>query len=304
MKTVSVVMPIYNGEKFLDRSITSVLNQTYSNLELLLIDDCSKDGSLEICRKYVREDKRVKLFPAKTNGGTICANLYLYKDYLKDYVMCIDQDDWMSLDMVGLMLKTIDELSADIVVCDYVINENTPSQPGTQDMLLDNTQAMEQLMLDGNIKAYFWNKIYRKDIFVKGMEAHVEDIEVFDDFVTMPFIFQNAEKVKLISNKLYHYYINPDSFSLSTNRAIRDYYLARSYWHRFDFLEKYYVNIDSDKVVSKAFSNSLGAWRMLKKEKKNEESKKLLILMKSHIDKLKNAKIQRFKKILIRGITL
>lgn len=303
LKTVSIILPIYNGEKYLDKSISSILNQTYENIELLLIDDCSTDDSVELCKKYREKDKRIKLFQSPKNSGTMYLNFYLFKDNLRDYIMCTDQDDWLEKDMVELMVKGLEESKSDVIVCDYYINENTPSYPGTKDMLLDNSEAIAELMLDRNIKAYYWNKLYKKEVFTKGIEAHIRDTEVFDDFVTMPYILKNANTVKCISNRLYHYFMNPDSFSLSTKRSMLNYYLSRSYWHRLEFLNHYYPSLDSKRVISKAFSNSLGAWRMLIKDKRNVEANKLYRLMKANHSRLKEADIPIVKKFLIGVIT-
>lgn len=308
MKTeakVSVIMPVYNGQDFLNKSINSVLNQTFKEFNLILIDDCSTDNSLSICEEYSRLDERVIVCTTKQNKGSWIGNLDLYKHILADYVMCIDQDDWYEIDAIEKAYMTVVDDKTDIAIFDYYINENGKSKVELEELSLSNQEAISKLMADYEIKAYFWNKIYRKDLFIQGNLNWPYDYEVFEDFSAMPFIFENANRVKIISDKLYHYFQASENFSSRTPKNILNYYLSKSYWIRVDFLnEKYADMLSANNALNKAFSNTLGVWKnavvnrdMLKKryaERKLIENKELL----EYTD------IPALKKFIIRGIIL
>jgi len=118
MPKLSIIMPVYNGEKFLTKSINSVLNQTYKDFNLIIVDDCSTDRSVELCREYQKKDNRILIFVSEKNKGNFPLNFNLFKEYLSEFVMCIDQDDWLETNAAEILIQTISETKSDIV---YVI---------------------------------------------------------------------------------------------------------------------------------------------------------------------------------------
>lgn len=259
---ISIIMPVYNGEHYLDRSISSVLKQTFYGFELILVDDNSTDNSLAICNKYASNDCRVKVFSSNENRGTFIGNLSLYENILGKYIMCIDQDDWYENNAIEVAYNAISHNDLDIVVFGYVINNNTKPKFKLSKSVLDNRTAIEKLMEDSEIKSYFWNKIYKKSVFVSGHKEWSGDPECFEDFSVMPYIFKAAKKVGVIADELYHYYQNPNNFSHSTKKNILNYYLSKSYWIRVEFLDNNYIDmIRHNHSVNRAFVNSLGVWK-------------------------------------------
>ena len=97
-KLISVIIPVYNAEKFLKSCLDSVVNQTYKNLEIILVDDGSKDNSLEICKQYEKKDKRIKLI-CKKNGGAASARNLALTIAKGDYITFVDSDDFINLEM-------------------------------------------------------------------------------------------------------------------------------------------------------------------------------------------------------------
>lgn len=305
MPNLSIIMPVYNGEKFLDKSINSILNQTYKDFNLIIVDDCSTDKSIEICNKYKKKDNRILIFVSEKNMGNLPLNFNLFKEYLSKFVMCVDQDDWLETNAAEILIQSISETNADIVICDYFINECELSNSNISPAILDNKNAMYQLILDKEIKSYFWNKIYTKNIFINGMKNTFNDRDIFDDFVQMPYIFKNAQKIVLIDKTLYHYYVNPFSYSLSTKKSILHYHLAKSYWYRLSFLDKFYPELLlKTPILNKAFSISLGTWKELKKENNNKMAYELQKYIKINKNKLKQTDISLMKKIIIKILTI
>lgn len=121
---ISVVVPIYNIEKYLPRSIESILNQTYQNLEVILVDDGSTDGSLEICEQYAKKDARIKVLH-KSNGGAGGARNRGMELATGKYLTFVDGDDWIEKDMYEKMLSAIWETNSEIAVCrvEYIFSD-------------------------------------------------------------------------------------------------------------------------------------------------------------------------------------
>ena len=113
---VSIVVPIYNVDKYLEECIESLKNQTYKNVEIILINDGSTDNSEQICRKEERQDNRI-VFINKNNGGSASAKNVGLEIAKGDYISFVDSDDFIELDMIEYMVNTIKKYNADIVQC-------------------------------------------------------------------------------------------------------------------------------------------------------------------------------------------
>lgn len=300
---ISIIMPVYNGERTLDRSINSVLMQTYKDFELLLIDDCSSDLSAEICQRYENQDDRVHYYAAEKNQGSFLGNLYLFENDLQKYVMCIDQDDWYEPNAIDVALSSIEKYNSEIVVFGHCINDNEKTKYQLSEMTLNNNDAMKMLIDDTTVQSYYWDKIYKSSVFVSGIKDSPSDNETFDDFKLMPFVFRYADNVKIITDVLYHYSVNANNFSNSTKRINLIYFLANSYWIRVDFLRKYYESIlDDSDVLKISFSNTLGVYKEAILNGDSDKRKKVEHLLVSHKDLLNNSNLPFIKWIILQMI--
>ena len=115
---ISVIIPVYNAERWLLRCIDSVLSQSYKNIEVLLIDDGSTDMSPAICDSYASKDPRVKVFH-KPNGGVASARQVGIDNLQGDYVIHADADDWMNKDMLQTLMEEAQKNNADVTMCDF-----------------------------------------------------------------------------------------------------------------------------------------------------------------------------------------
>lgn len=170
MKKVSIILPVYNVEKYIKKSIESVLNQTYTDFELLVIIDGSPDNSKQVAEEFT--DSRIKIFE-KENGGLSDARNYGLERAKGQYVYFMDSDDWIEPNLLEDNLKIIEEENLDVVIFGYIqddedIDGNILSSqaisPGNAVFLKKNND----LILDRNrlgIMGYAWNKIYRKSFF-------------------------------------------------------------------------------------------------------------------------------------------
>ncbi len=204
MKKISVIIPIYNVEKYLPQCLDSIINQTYTNLEIILVNDGSTDSSPKICDEYAAKDPRIKVIHKK-NGGLSDARNAGYQEVTGDYLAFVDSDDMVALDLYNNLLETAVFYNADIVECGFVkfidekdlqklSSQNTADEFGTEEAL--------ELLMKEELKQVVWNKIYKKEVvnsflFEKG-KIHE------DEFWTYK-IFARAKKIVKLSTPLYFY---------------------------------------------------------------------------------------------------
>lgn len=216
---VSIIIPMYNVEKYIAKCITSVLNQSYTNIEIILVNDASTDCTLLVCEEYIKRDKRFKLIKNEKNSGLAYsrnAGLIIARG---DYILFVDSDDWIHEDMVKTMLEIAILKNADIVLCDYIRTrsekvEKIIPEIGTV-VELSGKEAIKKIY---DVKAIqpsvlytvAWNKLYKREIlgeisFPYGM--------LFEDQASTFQFFYNSKKVVVIKDKLYFYRNNMNSLT-------------------------------------------------------------------------------------------
>lgn len=206
MSKLSVIIPVYNVEKYLKRCIESVINQTFSDLEIILVDDGSTDQSGSICDDYARHDSRIKVIH-QSNGGLSDARNTGIKAATSELISFIDSDDWLVLDIYDYAMKLQKIYQADIVEFGIIQTNGEEIQNSEVHEELYICTGNEMLPriyqnnLGGSIAA--WNKIFRKDLFednlfIKG--------RIMEDTLLMPKIFYASSRCVATSRKGYYYY--------------------------------------------------------------------------------------------------
>ena len=212
---ISVVVPIYNVEKYLHKSIESILNQTYRNLEIILVDDGGTDNCPAICDEFAKNDERIKVIHKK-NGGLSDARNAGVEIASGEYIGFIDSDDYIKPDMYEKMLARLKETGADIVVCNYAcvredgtLIEERNQNASVEDGVFTSKEAVEKLC--GNNYEYWvtaWNRLYKAEVakavpFPKG--------KIHEDEFTAHLFYDHAKLVAGISEPLYQYVIRENS---------------------------------------------------------------------------------------------
>jgi len=204
---ISVVIPIYNAENYLDKCLTSIIHQSYNNLEVILVDDGSTDSSLKLCKEWTKKDKRIKVFHQE-NAGVSAARNYGIKKCSGDYISFIDSDDYLELDMYEKMTNPLNKKKYDVLVCNYYVESNSQTILG---ITYKPTASWEVEMFDkGNVRGYLWNKLYARDILIgKNFD---ENIHMMEDLI-FNYQLDRDKKVqyKYIDFPLYHYIIHDNS---------------------------------------------------------------------------------------------
>ncbi len=209
-KLISVIVPIYKVEKYLNRCINSIINQTYKNLEILLVDDGSPDNSGKICDEYAQKDKRIKVIH-KQNGGLSDARNAALKIAHGDYIGFVDSDDYIKEDMFETLFKLSEENDADISIVSYyeLIDDRLISVRDSGKLqIMDKLEAIKELLIDTKIQSYAWNKLFKKELFKDTIFPTGKN---FEDIATTLILFEKCNKVVLLEEPKYYYLRRNDS---------------------------------------------------------------------------------------------
>ncbi|MEA4821207.1 MAG: glycosyltransferase [Erysipelotrichales bacterium] len=205
-KLVTVAVAVYNAEKYLDKCLTSILNQSYSNLQIILVDDGSTDNSNQICKKYEMIDERVVLF-TKENGGLCSARNLVLEKMKGDYLMFIDNDDWVDYDIVEFLLNKCEEYQLDFSSCssiDHFENDNKIIiRKRFGDKIFDKNEGIHDFY---SLKNFTFDaiqiKLYKVELFTK---YRFKIGRTTDDTLATPRIMDLANRMGYFDVPKYHY---------------------------------------------------------------------------------------------------
>ena len=212
IEKISIIIPIYNTEKYMNKCLDSLINQTYKNIEIILIDDGSTDKSYDICNMYAKKDNRIKVIRQKNAGQSSARNTGIEKCD-GDYILLVDSDDWIDLDMCEKLYKAMKKYSADIVCakgCFEYKNNNIKLLNELNESLLTNK------------KDFCLNFLNRSNIFSFGTVAKLYKYEIFDNirypvgmyyediYIGLDCLLK-ANKIVVGVDSFYHYRQNSNS---------------------------------------------------------------------------------------------
>lgn len=235
-KKVSVIMPAYNAEKFLDASIASVRNQNYQNWELWVVDDGSADRSVEIVRSHMEQEPRIRLL-CNRHGGAACARNTAMDLAEGDYFAFLDADDVYHPQYLSLMVETAEKENADLVVCGFVEGNDFLTfleSDITKDYCVITTdQACQQMYCGGwALMISPCNKLYARRLFET---LRFPAGRCFEDLATVNLAVYDANRVCILGQSLYFYHITPNSSSKTKRCAelMDREWVLRSHWEFF-----------------------------------------------------------------------
>lgn len=202
---ISIIVPVYNVEEYLEKCIDSILNQTYKNLEIILIDDGSSDNSANICDQYEKKDSRVKVIHKKNSGMSDARNTGM-KIANGEYIGFVDSDDYIKQDMIENLYNLLKKNKADISICAYELldkNKKPSAKLNGKIYSFNNIDAIQELLKSKLITSHCWNKLYKKQLW--------ETIQFpigrkFEDMAVMHLVFEKAKKI-VYKNEIGYYYI-------------------------------------------------------------------------------------------------
>ncbi len=204
MKLISVIIPMYNAEKTIDRMLTSILNQTYRNLEIIIINDGSIDNSLAMIQEYQKNDDRIKIYSIKNSGVSHARNQGL-KRATGDYIQFVDADDDLELNYFEKMSKMIEDNNCDVAIC----NNKHPFffSHFTKDEVLDLSTHDEFIKFYQHTFAITlpWNKLWKKET-ISGLFFE-EDLDFAEDEAFTVAALGRIKKAAVTKDVLYHYFL-------------------------------------------------------------------------------------------------
>lgn len=210
---ISVIMAIYNKAATLDRSIRSVLAQTFGDFELLLVDDGSNDVSLAICRKYAQTDCRIRVIH-QDNAGVSAARQIGISSAHGTYSIHVDPDDWIDPQYFEQMYRMATQTGADIVISDFFVdNEEGTSYKSQKPTGTDHGQVLEDLF--GHLHGSVCNKLIRHACYSMYGIAFPENLNYCEDFIVCASLFMRPVRVAYLNGAFYHYDCSATNDSLT-----------------------------------------------------------------------------------------
>lgn len=200
---ISVIIPVYNVEKYLDKCVLSVINQTYTNLEIILIDDGSSDSSGKLCDKWSKSDKRIKVYHKK-NGGLSDARNYGIKKSNGEYLVFIDSDDFVDIKYVEYLKNLIIKYSTDMSIASYKILSKKTRDIGLgyKECLLSQNETLRRLINEEGFTVSTCAKMYKRNLF---KNIHFPVGKLYEDNATVHKLIMKCDKVAY-GNKSYYFY--------------------------------------------------------------------------------------------------
>lgn len=214
MAKISIIIPVYNVERYLKRCVDSIQNQTFADIEILLIDDGSTDLSLDVCKKIAKSDERIKVFH-KENGGLSDARNYGLDHATSNLIMFVDPDDWLEVDAIDYLYRLMNKYNADFAMAE---NRRTTKyskvkqQLSVNESLLSQHEFLEKLFkinTQVNVQ-YAWAKLYNKKLF-QNVRFPVRLTN--EDVQTTFEITLNTTRIAYSTKIIYNYFINPNSIT-------------------------------------------------------------------------------------------
>ena len=252
---ISVIVPIYKVEVYINKCIDSIINQSYKNIEVILVDDGSPDKCGEIANSYSKKDSRVKVIH-KENGGLSDARNCGMKYATGEYILFVDSDDWISEEMIDTLVSIAIETNADIVQSafyyayeNYLLYDDRYYSENMNFIELNRQELMKELVINEKVKNFAWGKLYKikliNDIpFKKGV--------LFEDVFWAHKVMDRVNKY-IICHKPMCYYLQRNDSIVSTY-TVRNLDIIRGLKERHSFIEKNYKELvgESYKTITKA----------------------------------------------------
>ena len=220
MPEVSVIVPVYNAEAALQRCIDSILNQEYKDLELILVNDGSRDSSGSICDEAARKDSRVRVIH-KTNSGVSDTRNMGIDEAEGTFIQFLDADDWITSDSTKLLVRTAKEKNADLVIGDFyrVVGDNLATKGSIETDEVLSLQEYAEYLKASPADYYYgviWNKLYRRDIMNKYHVRMQKDVSFCEDFIFNLEYLLHCERIAALLVPVY-YYVKTDGSLVSAS---------------------------------------------------------------------------------------
>lgn len=224
---VSVLVPVYNVSKFIERCAVSLFEQTFDDIEFIFVDDCSPDNSVailtDVIKRYPKRQSKVRIISHQSNRGLAGARNTGVENAAGEFILHVDSDDYIEKNMVQLMYNKAIESDADVVLCDFFLEWANSSKVVSQNYSEDKFEFVN-LILQNRSTPAVWNKMFKRILYTENNIKNPLGINLGEDLVTTPKLIYKAKKIVKVHKPLYHYMqINGVSYTKTvSNKNISD----------------------------------------------------------------------------------
>ena len=212
MEKVSIVVPVYNVEKYIEKCLDSIINQSFSNIEIILVDDGSTDNSGKICDIYEKKDTRIKVIHKK-NGGLSDARNYGIEVATGEFISFIDSDDYIEENMIERLYESCKKDESDISCCAKILeydNGKKEKRNNKENFCITNIEALGKMFIFDDIDNSACDKLFSKKLFT---DIKFPVGNYYEDIATIYKVFMKAKKISHIIDVCYHYIMRENSIS-------------------------------------------------------------------------------------------
>lgn len=289
---ISVIVPVYNAEKYLDKCLNSLRDQTYQNLEIICVNDGSTDGSLNVLREHADKDRRIRIICQENSGSATARNTGL-EAATGDWITFTDNDDWLDPDMYEKLLSYGQNNPADILACGYYFDypnreieavDLLPVPFGIQDMrsFLYYIYCRDQYK---GVTSYIWNKLFHSSIIKKGEDVGIRFDETLgnlgDDIDWAARCYMQAKTISYLPNAMYHHRERPDSVFHMLDQRLQTMQHIQAYEKIIALFEENQIDKKVLDYVKRFYVYHLGV--LMELAKKNDDKNKADNLRKKAI---------------------
>lgn len=262
----SVIVPAYNAEKYIFRCVDSILSQTFTDFELIIVNDASKDNTLQICQKNFSDDSRVKLINLSENGGVVNARDIGIKNSVGQYICWVDADDYIDSHRLKTFYDTISEYDVDIVLSGWTLDKPNKKSKikdaipagvykgDDYNIIRQNFFRFNKSKFNRNVSPNVWSKAARKSLYMHTLDVIDRNLKIGDDTPRTVVAFYKASSLAVIDDCSYHYVVQENQM---TRSYYRDYYIqsSRLYDLISDILRKDNEVFDFDATIKENLSH-------------------------------------------------
>ena len=279
---ISIIIPCFNAEKTLEKCLKSVVQQSYANLEIIIIDDGSTDETSLIYNKFQSNDERILVLKQQNSGVSKARNTGV-KAATGDYICFVDSDDWAELNYCSELYSLLVGENADISIVEASYEDENGnvlcSKPISDEKIFDGNRALVLLLEDQEIQSHPWGKLFKADL-LKNVHFP-ENLKCFEDYSTLFKIFNKAVKVVKSNEKLYHYIQRENSLSHNLSPATA-YQFFLAIMEVFEFWRNFAKVGDRNKIIKNIVRKLLMVLKRITRNTKEDE-------MKSEKDEIRRA---------------
>lgn len=292
---ISVIVPVYNVEKYLNRCVDSIVNQTYKNLEIILVDDGSLDNCGKMCDEYAEKDSRIKVIH-KQNGGLSDARNVGTSAAKGKYLTYIDSDDFVTKDYCEFLYNNIKKSEADISICKHYImfEDGSKINTGTsKKYLMNKEEAFMKLLYSDDLDVSAWAKLYKRDIMEN---IFFPKDRLYEDSATTYKLIDKCKRIVFESEPKYIYAVRKNSITTNCfNKKKMDLILSTN--EMCDYIEKEFPKLNEACARRKmyAYLSTLGQFATCETKEENQKYLKIMwdYVQENRRDVLKDKKIPR-----------